>query len=57
MTCVLVTHEMGVACEMARQRRICVTDKGLIAEHGKPDEFSDDPRDARTRAVPGHVLV
>ena len=38
MTCILVTHEMAVACEMADH--IYFTDHGVIVEHGPPKTFS-----------------
>lgn len=54
MTCILVTHEMGFAREVADH--IYFTDKGVIVEHGAPDEFFSQPKDARTRAFLGKVL-
>lgn len=54
MTCILVTHEMGFAREVAHQ--VYFTDKGLIVEHGAPAEFFDAPKDPRTREFLGHVL-
>ncbi|MFJ3047342.1 amino acid ABC transporter ATP-binding protein [Herbaspirillum chlorophenolicum] len=54
MTCILVTHEMRFAREVAHQ--VYFTDKGLIVEHGAPAEFFDSPKDARTREFLGHVL-
>lgn len=54
MTCILVTHEMRFAREVAHQ--VYFTDKGLIVEHGKPEEFFDAPKDPRTREFLGHVL-
>lgn len=41
MTCILVTHEMGFAREVADH--IYFTDKGVIVEHGSPEEFSITP--------------
>ena len=38
MTCVIVTHEMGFAREVAD--RIYFTDRGVVVEHGPPAEFS-----------------
>jgi polar amino acid transport system ATP-binding protein len=54
MTCILVTHEMSFAREIAD--RIYFTDNGVIVEHGSPAEFFDNPRDERTRAFLGQVL-
>jgi len=54
MTCILVTHEMRFAREVAHQ--VYFTDKGLIVEHGAPADFFDTPQDARTREFLGHVL-
>lgn len=54
MTCLLVTHEMGFAREVADQ--IFFTDRGLIVEYGPPKEFFDGPRDPRTREFLGQVL-
>ncbi|WP_242697619.1 amino acid ABC transporter ATP-binding protein [Bordetella petrii] len=54
MTCILVTHEMGFAREVAHQ--VYFTDKGLIVEHGAPGQFFDAPQDPRTREFLGHVL-
>jgi len=54
MTCILVTHEMRFAREVAHQ--IYFTDKGLIVEHGAPAAFFDAPQDARTREFLGHML-
>ncbi len=54
MTCILVTHEMGFAREVADH--IYFTDAGLIVEHGPPASFFSDPRDPRTRAFLGQIL-
>ena len=54
MTCILVTHEMRFARDVAHQ--VYFTDKGLIVEHGAPGEFFDAPKDPRTREFLGHVL-
>ena len=42
MTCVLVTHEMGFAREIANH--IYFTDRGVIVEHGPPATFFTEPR-------------
>jgi polar amino acid transport system ATP-binding protein len=54
MTCLLVTHEMGFAREVADQ--VYFTDRGLIVEYGPPKELFDSPRDPRTREFLGQVL-
>lgn len=54
MTCILVTHEMGFAREVADH--IYFTDKGVIVEHGPPDVFFSQPKDPRTKAFLGKVL-
>src|ERR1700704_6473843 len=47
MTCMLVTHEMGFAREIADH--IYFTDRGVIIEHGPPREFFSNPKDPRTK--------
>jgi polar amino acid transport system ATP-binding protein len=54
MTCMLVTHEMGFAREIAD--RVYFTDGGQIVEQGTPTEIFGSPRDARTRAFLENVL-
>ncbi len=54
MTCILVTHEMGFAREVADH--IYFTDKGIIVEHGPPDTFFDDAKDARTKEFLSQIL-
>lgn len=54
MTCVLVTHEMGFAREVADH--IYFTDRGVIVEHGPPKTFFQSPRDPRTQAFLSQVL-
>jgi polar amino acid transport system ATP-binding protein len=54
MTCVLVTHEMGFAREIADH--IYFTDHGIIVEHGLPHELLDNPKEERTRAFLQQVL-
>jgi len=46
MTCILVTHEMAFACEMADH--IYFTDHGVIVEHGPPETVLPCDRDAST---------
>ncbi|MDD9727131.1 amino acid ABC transporter ATP-binding protein [Roseovarius sp. SK2] len=54
MTCILVTHEMGFAREIAD----CVyfTDKGVIVESGPPATFFDQAKDPRTREFLSQIL-
>jgi polar amino acid transport system ATP-binding protein len=54
MTCVLVTHEMGFAREVADH--IYFTDSGVIVEHGPPSEILLRPKETRTRAFLDQVL-
>ena len=54
MTCMLVTHEMGFARELADH--IYFTDGGVIVEHGPPDTFFAEARDPRTREFLSQIL-
>ncbi len=54
MTCMLVTHEMGFARELADH--IYFTDQGVIVEHGPPEEILASPREPRTKAFLEQVL-
>jgi polar amino acid transport system ATP-binding protein len=54
MTCILVTHEMGFAREVADH--VYFTDGGLIVEHGAPAELFGAPREERTKAFLDKVL-
>ncbi|MBK1669573.1 peptide ABC transporter ATP-binding protein [Rhodovibrio sodomensis] len=54
MTCMLVTHEMGFAREVADH--MYFTDRGIIVEHGPPQEFFANPKDERTKAFLGQIL-
>src|SRR5712672_2429777 len=54
MTCLLVTHEMGFAREVADQ--IYFTDRGVVVEHGPPAEFFTNCRDERTRQFLSQIL-
>jgi polar amino acid transport system ATP-binding protein len=54
MTCILVTHEMGFAAEVADH--IYFTDGGTIVEHGPPGEFFKNARHERTRAFLDQIL-
>jgi polar amino acid transport system ATP-binding protein len=54
MTCLLVTHEMGFARELAHH--IYFTDRGVIVEHGPPVEFFANAKDPRTRQFLSQIL-
>jgi polar amino acid transport system ATP-binding protein len=54
MTCLIVTHEMGFAREVADQ--VYFTDNGIIVEHGAPKEFFANARDPRTRQFLDQIL-
>ncbi len=54
MTCILVTHEMGFAREVADH--VYFTDNGLIVEHGPPEDLLQHPKEPRTRAFLEQVL-
>ena len=54
MTCILVTHEMGFAREVADH--IYFTDRGVIVEHGPPDTFFDEAKDPRTQEFLSQIL-
>ena len=54
MTCVIVTHEMGFAREVADE--IYFTDGGVLVEHAPPKEFFTNPRDERTRQFLNQIL-
>jgi polar amino acid transport system ATP-binding protein len=54
MTCILVTHEMGFAREVADQ--IYFTDHGVIVEQGPPATFFTEARDERTQRFLSQVL-
>ena len=54
MTCILVTHEMAFAREIAD--RVYFTDGGQIVEEGTPRNIFGAARDARTRAFLDNVL-
>lgn len=54
MTCILVTHEMGFAREVADH--VYFTDKGVIVEHGPPATFFDNATDPRTKEFLSQVL-
>ena len=54
MTCILVTHEMGFAREVADH--VYFTDGGLIVEDGPPEQLLVAPRQERTKAFLDKVL-
>jgi polar amino acid transport system ATP-binding protein len=54
MTCLLVTHEMGFAREVAGH--IYFTDRGVIVEHGTPEAFFGAPKDERTQRFLSQIL-
>ena len=54
MTCILVTHEMGFAREVADM--IYFTDRGVIVESGPPGTFFDDAQDPRTKEFLSQIL-
>ncbi len=54
MTCILVTHEMGFAREIANH--IYFTDLGVIVEHGPPKTFFTDAKDPRTKEFLSQIL-
>lgn len=54
MTCILVTHEMAFAREVANQ--IFFTDNGVIVEHAPPSEFFTKAKDPRTREFLSQIL-
>ena len=54
MTCILVTHEMGFAREVADH--IYFTDHGVIVEHGPPATFFTEAQDERTQRFLSQIL-
>ena len=54
MTCILVTHEMGFARELANH--IYFTDRGVIVEHGPPASFFAEAKDPRTQEFLSQIL-
>nr|WP_299649152.1 amino acid ABC transporter ATP-binding protein [uncultured Tateyamaria sp.] len=54
MTCILVTHEMAFAREVADH--IYFTDRGVIVEHGPPDTFFKNAQDPRTKEFLSQIL-
>src|SRR6478752_4470840 len=54
MTCILVTHEMRFARELADE--VLFTDGGTIVESGPPSALFDHPQKERTRAFLSQIL-
>lgn len=54
MTCILVTHEMGFASEVADH--VYFTDGGMIVESGTPNDIFKAAKNERTRAFLSQVL-
>ena len=54
MTCILVTHEMGFAREIADH--IYFTDNGVIVEHDPPKTFFAKAKDPRTKEFLDQIL-
>lgn len=54
MTMLVVTHEMGFAKTVAN--RIVFMDEGEIVEVATPEQFFNNPRNARTREFLGQIL-
>jgi polar amino acid transport system ATP-binding protein len=54
MTMVVVTHEMGFARQVADE--VVFMDRGVVVEHGTPDQIFDEPRSARLKKFLSQVL-
>nr|CAD6436013.1 amino acid ABC transporter ATP-binding protein [Rhizobium sp. Q54] len=54
MTMIVVTHEMGFARKVAD--RVVFMEAGEIVEIGKPTEFFDTPKSARTQKFLGDIM-
>jgi polar amino acid transport system ATP-binding protein len=54
MTCLIVTHEMRFARDVADH--VYFTDRGVIVEHGAPERIFSAPADERTRAFLDRIL-
>jgi polar amino acid transport system ATP-binding protein len=54
MTMLVVTHEMGFACNVAN--RILFMENGVIAEQGSPDVLLNDPQYTRVKNFIGQFL-
>jgi general L-amino acid transport system ATP-binding protein len=55
MTMIVVTHEMGFARSVAD--RVVFMDKGEIVEQAPPGDFFAKPRNERTKAFLGQILM
>jgi polar amino acid transport system ATP-binding protein len=53
-TMVLATHEMAFARDVASA--VCFLERGVILEHGAPEQIFTDPREKRTREFLQRVL-
>lgn len=54
MTMIVVTHEMGFAKEVAT--RVIFMDEGEIKEQGRPEEFFQNPKNARLKEFLSKIL-
>ena len=54
LTCILVTHELRFAREVAH--RICFTDGGVIVEDATPDDFFQRPKNERLKTFLAQML-
>jgi len=54
MTMVVITHEVGFAREVAD--RIVFMDGGVIVEEATPEEFSQNPKEERTKKFLSQIL-
>jgi ABC-type polar amino acid transport system ATPase subunit len=55
MTMICVTHEMGFARSVAD--RVIFMDQGEIVEEADPEEFFNNPKNARTKAFLSQILT
>ena len=51
---IMVTHQMGFACEISD--RVCFFNEGKIFEQGPPEELFGDPKNERTKQFLHAVL-
>jgi len=54
MTMVVVTHEMGFAKSVAH--RVLFMDEGEIIEENNPEDFFNNPQNARTKMFLSQIL-
>ncbi len=52
--CIIVTHEMGFAREVAT--KILFMDEGVIMEEAQPEEFFSNPKNPRLKDFLSKVL-